>query len=82
VNIPAVARSEADAPDESGLADVTADLMAEFGAHLERAAVSGVVREGLHDLQCSPAAACVVGLERLARNRLIALVEQGESRAR
>jgi hypothetical protein len=82
VNILNFARREADAPHDPGLADVTADLMAEFGAHLERAAVSGAVREGLHDLQCSPAAARVVGLERLARNRLIALVGQGESRAR
>jgi hypothetical protein len=82
VNIRTLARREADVPHDPGLADVTADLMAEFGAHLERAAVSGVVRDGLHDLQCSPAAARVVGLERLARNRLIALVEQGGSRAR
>jgi hypothetical protein len=82
VSIPTGTRSDADAPHDPGLADVTADLMAEFGAHLERAAVSGVVREGLHDLQCSPAAARVVGLERLARSRLIALIEQGESQVR
>jgi hypothetical protein len=82
MNIRTVARREADAPHDPGLADVTADLMAEFGAHLERAAVSEAVREGLRDLQCSPAAARMVGLDRLARNRLIALVEQGESQAR
>jgi hypothetical protein len=81
VNIFTVARSEAAAPHDPCLADVTTHLMAEFGAHVDRTAISGVVREGLHDLQCSPAAARVVGLERLARNRLIALIEQGESQA-
>ena len=82
MNILTVARSEAAAPHDPGLADVTAHLTAEFGAHVGRAAINGVVRDGLHDLQCSPAAARVVGLERLARNRLIALIEQGESQAR
>jgi hypothetical protein len=82
VSIFAVARSEAPVPPDPGLADVTAHLMTEFGAHVDRTAVSGVVREGLHDLQGSPAAARVVGLERLARNRLITLIEEGDSQAR
>jgi hypothetical protein len=82
VNIFPAARSEAPVPSDPCLADVTVHLMAEFGAHVDRAAISGVVREGLHDLQCSPGAARVVGLERLARYRLIALIEQGESQAR
>jgi hypothetical protein len=56
--------------------------VAEFGAHVDQAAISGTVREGLRDLQCSPAAARVVGLERLARNRLNALIEQSERQAR
>ena len=74
--------SEATVPHDPGLADVTAHLTAEFGAHVGRAAINGVVRDGLHDLQCSPAAARVVGLERLARNRLVALIEQSEPQAR
>jgi formate-dependent phosphoribosylglycinamide formyltransferase (GAR transformylase) len=82
MSIFAATRSESPAPHDPGLADVTAHLMSEFGAHVDRTAVSGVVREGLHDLQGSPAAARVVGLECLARNRLIALIEQGESQAR
>jgi formate-dependent phosphoribosylglycinamide formyltransferase (GAR transformylase) len=81
VNRFTVARSEAAMPHDPCLADVTTQLMAEFGAHVDRAAISGVVQDGLHDLQCSPAAARVVGLERLARNRLITLIEQGESQA-
>jgi hypothetical protein len=82
VNIRTLARSEAAVPHDPGLADVTAQLVAEFGAHVDKAAISGTVREGLRDLQCSPAAACVVGLERLARNRLVALIERSESQAR
>lgn len=76
------ARSESPVPHDPGLADVTAHLMTEFGAHVDRAAISGVVREGLHDLQCSPAAGRVVGLESLARNRLIAMTEQCELQVR
>jgi hypothetical protein len=64
------------------VADVTEHLVAEFGARVDRSAISGVVLRGLHDLQCSPAAACVVGLERLTRDRLRALVDEDESRAR
>lgn len=81
MNIRTVARFEAAVPHDPGLADVTAQLVAEFGAHVDQTAISGTVREGLHDLQCSPAAACVVGLERLARNRLNALIEQSERQA-
>jgi hypothetical protein len=64
------------------VADVTEHLMAEFGGRIDRSAISGVVLSGLHDLQCSPAAARVVGLEHLTRDRLRALVGEGESRAR
>jgi hypothetical protein len=67
---------------DPGVADVTERLMAEFGARIDRSAIRGVVLGGLHDLQCSPAAARVVGLERLTRDRLRALVGEGESRAR
>jgi hypothetical protein len=82
VSIFTIARSEAATRDDLGLADVTAHLIAEFGAHVDPDAISGVVRQVLCDLQCSPVAARVVGLERLARDRLIALIEQGEPRAR
>jgi hypothetical protein len=82
VNIFTAARSEVAVPHDAGLTDITTSLTAEFGAHVDRVAISGVVREGLHDLQCSPVAARVVGLERLARDRLTALIEQGESQAR
>jgi hypothetical protein len=82
VNIRALTRSEAAAPHDPGLADVTAQLVAEFGAHVDRSAISGTVHEGLRDLQCSPAAARVVGLECLARNRLNALIERSERQAR
>jgi hypothetical protein len=67
---------------DPGVADITEHLMAEFGASIDRSAISGVVLRGLQDLQCSPAAARVVGLERLTRDRLRALVGEGESRAR
>lgn len=67
---------------DPGVADITQHLMAEFGASIDPSAISGVVLRGLHDLQCSPAAARVVGLERLTRDRLRALVGEGESRAR
>lgn len=65
-----------------GVADVTEHLVAEFGARVDRGAVNDVVLRGLHDLQCTPAAARVVGLERLARDRIRVLVGEGESRAR
>ena len=66
VNILTVARSEAAVPHDPGLADVTAHLVAEFGAHVDRTAINGIVREGLHDLQCSPAAADAAGRDRRA----------------
>jgi len=69
-------------PSDPGVADVTEHLVAEFGAHVDRGAITGVVLRGLCDLQCSPAAARVVGLERLARDRIRALVGEGETRAR
>ena len=69
-------------PSDPDVADVTEHLVAEFGAHVERGAITGVVLRGLCDLQCSPAAARVVGLERLARDRIRALVGEGEPRRR
>jgi hypothetical protein len=74
-------RGEGVLPDP-GLAEVTEHLVAEFSATIDQGTITGVVLRGLHDLQCSPAAARVVGLERLTRDRLRALVGEGESRAR
>jgi hypothetical protein len=78
IDFPVTDRREGVLPDP-GVAEVTEQLMAEFGARFDRRAIGGVVLSALHDLQCSPAAARVVGLERLTRDRLRALV--GESRA-
>lgn len=64
------------APD---VTDITEQLTAEFGAGLDRSSISRVVLRSLHDLQCSPAAARVVGLERLTRERLRALAGEHES---
>jgi hypothetical protein len=69
-------------PPDPGVAQVTEHLIAEFGARIDRSAIAGVVLRGLGDMQCTPAAARVVGLERLARDRLRALVGEGESQAR
>jgi hypothetical protein len=67
---------------DPGVADVTEHLVAEFGARIDRSAISGVVLRSILDLQCSPAAACTVGLERLTRDRLRALLDEDEPRAR
>lgn len=67
------------APDVTDITDITEQLTAEFGAGLDRSSISRVVLRSLHDLQCSPAAARVVGLERLTRERLRALAGEHES---
>jgi hypothetical protein len=65
-------------PPDPGVADVTEHLMAELGARIDRTAISGSSSAA----STSPAAARVVGLEHLTRDRLRALVSEGESRAR
>lgn len=69
-------------PLDPDVTDITEQLTAEFGASLDRSSISRIVLRGLHDLQCSPAAARVVGLERLMRERIRALVGESESWAR
>ena len=61
------------------LSDVTEKLVADHGAHIDLATISRAVLDCLHDLQGSPAAACAVGLEHLARSRLLELIETDAS---
>ena len=59
-------------------AAVADHLRTEFGARIETSTISAVVRDALHDLQGSTTAACTVGLECLARRRLVALSRAAE----
>ena len=61
------------------LADITEKLVADHGAHIDLDTINRAVLDCLHDLQGSPAAACTVGLEHLARRRLLELIEADTS---
>ncbi|WP_219419000.1 hypothetical protein [Pseudonocardia nigra] len=54
---------------------MTENLVAEFSSRFDQPAISLTVRNCLRELQGSPSAARVVGLERLARDRLLAHLE-------
>lgn len=82
MSLDTLAHREDSVLSDPSVANVTEHLTAEFAASIDRGAIGEVVLGGLHDLQCSPAAARVVGLERLARDRLRVLIDERESQAR
>jgi hypothetical protein len=64
----------------SDLADVAERLMGEFGDRIDLLTISTVVLAACHDLRGSGGAARTVGLEALARGRLLALISVPEQR--
>jgi hypothetical protein len=64
----------------SDLADVAERLMGELGDRIDLLTISTVVVAACHDLQGSGTAARTVGLEALARGRLLALIPVPEQR--
>ncbi|GEL20705.1 hypothetical protein [Pseudonocardia asaccharolytica] len=61
--------------DHLSLADATERLMAEFGSRLDLALISRVVLDCRHDLQSEPPGALPELVERLARRRILRVLE-------